>query len=171
MEQNINKVPLSVLMHKVFHLEKYHGMILFRQYDLKPGAAGILFTLDNYGGLSQRELADMVGITPPSITVALRKMEKLGYVSRKQDETDQRIIRIEIEEAGRKCVSVVKAAMHRMEETMLDGFTNEEKLLLRRFLLQMHNNLMKQGEWEEEDLQKCFHYIDTERERQNDETI
>jgi len=168
MEQNVNEAPLSVLINKVSHLGKYQAIPLFRQYDLKPGAAGILFTLDKYGVLSQRELADKVGITPPSMTVALRKMEKLGYISRRQDENDQRIIRIEIQEAGSKCVAVVKAAMHRLDETMFEGFTNEEKLLLRRFLLQMYDNLIKHNEWDKEDLHKCFHNIDTERERQDD---
>lgn len=66
------------------------------ELDIKPSQAGILFSLKCWGEQSQRQLAQRVGITPPSMTVALRKMEEKGYVSRKTDEKDQRITRIQL---------------------------------------------------------------------------
>jgi len=156
MKENMNEAPLPILLHKVAHLAKCQAIPIFHQYDLKPGAAGILFTLDKSGSLSQRELADKVGITPPSMTVALRKMEEKGYISRKHDENDQRIFRIEIQEPGRRCAALVKQAMLQVEETLFKDFANEEKLLLRRLLLQMHSNLMQQNHWNEEEFKRVF---------------
>ena len=49
--------------------------------DLKPSQAGVLFSLKHWGEQSQKQLAERVGITPPSMTVALRKMEEKGYVT------------------------------------------------------------------------------------------
>ena len=52
-------------------------------------------------GLTQRELAEKMCVKPPSMTVALQKMEKNEYVTRKPDQEDQRIIRITLTEKGK----------------------------------------------------------------------
>ena len=73
----------------VFQLMKfmqYQSMKRMEKMDLKPSQAGVLFSLKHWGEQSQKQLAERVGITPPSMTVALRKMEEKGYVTRRQDE-------------------------------------------------------------------------------------
>ena len=67
----------------VFQLMKfmqYQSMKRMEKMDLKPSQAGVLFSLKHWGEQSQKQLAERVGITPPSMTVALRKMEEKGYV-------------------------------------------------------------------------------------------
>lgn len=59
--------------------------------ELKAGQAGILAILQMVGPMSQRELADHIHITPPSVNVAVQKLEKLGYIRKEQDEKDQRM--------------------------------------------------------------------------------
>ena len=78
------------------------------------------------------------------MTVMLQKMEKNGFVTRNPDKEDQRIIRITLTDKGKNCVGEIRAALARMEEKMFDGFSREEQILARRFLLQMQDNLMKQ---------------------------
>ena len=70
----------------VFQLMKfmqYQSMKRMEKMDLKPSQAGALFSLKHWGEQSQKQLAERVGITPPSMTVALRKMEEKGYVTTK----------------------------------------------------------------------------------------
>ncbi len=134
--------PLHMILQHLMHLSKYQAMHLLERFDLKPGQAGILFTLNCYGNLSQRELAQKTGVTPPSMTVALRKMEELGYVKKEPDANDQRIIRILLTDKGKDCIEAIKAIVKHMEEIMCRGMTTEEKLLLRRLLLQMEDNLL-----------------------------
>ena len=83
----------------VFQLMKfmqYQSMKRMEKMDLKPSQAGVLFSLKHWGEQSQKQLAERVGITPPSMTVALRKMEEKGYVTRRQDEKDQRVVKIHL---------------------------------------------------------------------------
>ena len=149
MKGNIQEAPVLVLLQHMTHIFKQQSIPLFRKFGLTPGSAGILFTLSKYGTMSQRELAERVGITPPSMTVALKKMEKQNYISREPDEKDQRIIRIRLLEKGEKCVVHVKQAIKQLEETAFEGVSQEEHLLLRRILIQMYQNLMKKQEREE----------------------
>ena len=67
---NPMNMPLQVLMHQVLHMEKQYMNRLMQPIDLKHGQAAILFVLWKKGPVSQRELADMMQLKPPSITAA-----------------------------------------------------------------------------------------------------
>lgn len=133
--------PTQMLLHHIVHLSQHKSMLMLEQYDIKPWQAGILFTLDNQGGLSQRELAKMTRVTPPTMTVAIKKMERQGYITREQDANDQRIIRLSITEKGRSCITEAKTVFRELEDILLIGISTEEKLLLRRLLIQMQENM------------------------------
>ena len=100
--QDTKDVSVFILLFQIQHLSRYHAMKRLEELELKPGQAGILFTLNVEGVLSQRQLAEKIGITPPSMTVALRKLEERGYVLKEPDGRDQRIIRIRLSEKGEK---------------------------------------------------------------------
>ncbi|MEG0107702.1 MAG: MarR family transcriptional regulator [Lachnospiraceae bacterium] len=132
---------LQLLMHQISHLSMQKSMQLLEVYDLKPGQAGILFVLNQHKGLSQKELSKKIKITPPSVTVAIRKMEDEGYILRTSDETDQRIIRLEVTEKGQNCIVQITSVLNQMEELLFANISEEEKLLFRRLLIQMRDNL------------------------------
>lgn len=138
-----NNVPAQMLIHQILRLISDRADALLERYNLKKGQAGILFVLEEYSGLSQRELAGYIGVKPPSITVALQKMEKQGYILREADLKDQRIIRLRNTEAGSACVGQIKEVFREMEDIIYEGMTREEVLLLRRLLRQIRDNLMK----------------------------
>ena len=104
-----------MLIQQVAHLAKYQTLKEMESCGLKPNQAGILVVLRSEGGLSQKELAKRMGVTPPSMTAALKKMEKQGYVLREQDEKDQRITRIRISDQGIECLN----GLQHMKETLL----------------------------------------------------
>ncbi len=110
--------------------------------ELNPSQAGILFILNNQGRLSQRQLAEKIGITPPSMTVTLRKLEERGFITKEPDERDQRILRICLSEAGKECIEKIKSIMKDMEEILYRGFSVEERLLFQRLLLEMRENML-----------------------------
>lgn len=54
----------------------------------------VIFSLYLHSGITQRELADKIGIESPTLVPIIDKMEEDGYVQRKQDVKDRRIKRI-----------------------------------------------------------------------------
>jgi DNA-binding MarR family transcriptional regulator len=70
-------------------------------------------------------------------------MEKVNLVKRKPDAEDQRISRVYLTPGGRALQGDVEQTWHRLEEEIFSDFTLEERLLLRRFFLQMRENLMR----------------------------
>ena len=118
---------IMIILHQLMHLSEYQAM---RGLDLKPGQAGILFWLGREGELSQRRLAEKLGITPPSVTTALRKLEAKGLIGKEGDPADQRIQRIHLTEAGKEMLGELKRIVGEMEQVIFRGISQEEKLLL-----------------------------------------
>ena len=141
-----------MLIHQVAHLAKYQSLKDMESCGLKPNQAGILFTLKNEGGLSQRELAKRIGVTPPSMTVALKKLEKQGYILREQDEKDQRITRIQISKQGLQCLDGLWGMMQSLESGLYEGISEEEKEAMRVTLLKMRKNLLTYKEFQGMDM-------------------
>jgi len=54
----------------------------------------VIFALYMFSGLTQRELADKIGVETPSLVPIIDKMEEDGYVKRKLDPKDRRLKRI-----------------------------------------------------------------------------
>jgi MarR family transcriptional regulator for hemolysin len=54
----------------------------------------VIFALYMFSGLTQRELADKIGVETPSLVPIIDKMEKDGYLKRKLDSKDRRLKRI-----------------------------------------------------------------------------
>jgi MarR family transcriptional regulator for hemolysin len=54
----------------------------------------VIFALYMQSGLTQRELADKIGIESPTLVPIIDKMEEDGYVKRKLDPVDRRVKRI-----------------------------------------------------------------------------
>ncbi|THF84272.1 MarR family winged helix-turn-helix transcriptional regulator [Cohnella fermenti] len=128
-------------MRHVLKNHRFHVDRLIRDYDVFPGQPPLLLRLSDNDGLSQRELADSKGVKPATLTVMLQRMEKTGLLRRSADEKDQRVSRVHLTDKGRRAAEAVRQAMDEVETRCFEGFLPEEKLLLRRFLLHMQDNL------------------------------
>lgn len=149
---HIEETSFVMMLDQLGHICRYCAMKKLEALDLKPGQAGILFILNCKGSLSQKKLADEMGITPPSMTVALKKLESRGFIHKETDESDQRSFRICLSGKGKECIEEVKDIAKDIEILLLKGISTEEKLLMRRLLLEMRRNITEQKEFGELDM-------------------
>lgn len=108
-----------------------------------PGQIPVLGLLACRDGLSQKEIAEKLRIKPPTVNVSVQRLEKSGFLYREADEKDQRISRIYLTEKGHQAK---KNGMHTLEENekiLLEGFSDTELCLLKRFLEQIIDNIDK----------------------------
>lgn len=140
-------VSTVMLLEQVSHLSRYHAMKKMEALDLKPGQVGILFILNGEGSMSQKKLAEKMGITPPSMTAAIRKLENRGYIVKEADTLDQRVFKIGLSDKGRECIERLKGIMDEIEGNVFRGITHDEKLFFRRLLFEIRKNLMDHKEF------------------------
>ena len=133
--------PLLGLMGQSMRLIGKRAQELYAEYDLNRAQSGILFALHQEDTMSHKELPNRLNVTPPSITSMIKKMEQEGYITRKADEQDQRVMRLTLAQKGKDCIDYVIKTAEKLEEIVFEGMTAEEKMLFRRLLLQILENL------------------------------
>lgn len=134
---------MDFLLVQICHLHYSRTRQLFEALGLYRGQPPVLRILWEKEGIKQTELADRLNITPATLTRMLQRMEKAGFLQRRPDAEDQRVSRVYLTEAGRSVQTQVEEVWKTMEAETFSGFTLEEKVLLKRFLLQMRENLLK----------------------------
>ncbi|MCY6958085.1 MarR family winged helix-turn-helix transcriptional regulator [Clostridium brassicae] len=131
---------------QVIRLHYHRTHMLLEKIGIYPGQPPMLMALYHNDGQSQRELADKLKIKPSTITVMLRRMEKAELVGRRLDTEDQRVSRVYLTQQGKEICEKVKEIIKIIDSECFNGFTIEEKVLLRRLFIQMKDNLSKEEE-------------------------
>lgn len=72
-----------------------------RDSGMTPQQYWLLRQLRRDGSLSIGELAQALGITTGSVTVACKRLEKAGLLTRERQVEDERIVRVALTEQGR----------------------------------------------------------------------
>jgi DNA-binding MarR family transcriptional regulator len=121
------------------HYQTLHERLSVK--DVFPGQPPLLFALSRQDGLSQKELAERMQITPATVNVMIGRMERTGLLVRRMHEADQRVSQVFLTEKGRAVHTDIREEMGKLEELIFGGFTSEEKDAFRAFLLRMYENL------------------------------
>ena len=69
-----------------------------------------------------------------SISVSLKRLEKQGFIEKRNDENDMRISHIYINEKGRTALKNIHEKLFDNHKKMLSGFSEEEAKQLRTYL-------------------------------------
>ncbi|MGC8777771.1 MAG: MarR family winged helix-turn-helix transcriptional regulator [Candidatus Caldatribacteriaceae bacterium] len=137
---------LYALLWQVIRQHFLRHRFLLSRIGLYKGQPPILALLWNRDGLTQKEIAEALGLKPPTVTVILRRMEKAGLLRRRTDTQDMRVLRVYLTEKGRALRKDVEEINKILEEECFAGFPLEEKALLRKFLIQIRDNLKRVNE-------------------------
>lgn len=141
-EKEMQSSFLSLFMKVDRHfMTKCFGQM--QELGIYPGQIPVLGLVAKKDGLSQRELAKILNIKPPTVNVSVQRLEKAGFLYKKPDEKDQRVTRIYLTEKGKETKAKALERIHKNEAVMLEGFSDAEQCLLRRFLEQILVNIEK----------------------------
>ena len=143
MSQGSEPESIGSLLSQVSRLEHARAHELLEELGLYRGQHRILRALGKQDGLTHTDLSERAHVRPSTISTTIQRMEKAGLVERRHDAEDQRISRVYLTQVGRALQGDVQQVWRRLEEETFDGFTLEERVLLRRFFLQMRENLMR----------------------------
>ena len=109
------------------------------------GQPMILFLLKDKGRegriAAQKELSDAMHVSPATVAVSLKSLEREGYVEKLADETDQRRKAVRLTDKGRAALETCFSIFQEVDRRMLEGFTPEEMEQVRAFQLRMLRNL------------------------------
>ena len=143
MSQFAEPETMDYLLAQVSHLHYSRAHTLLEAIGLYRGQPPVLRALWEREGLTHTDLAQRLHVAPATITKMLQRMENAGFLVSRPDAEDQRVSRVYLTEEGRAIETGVQAAWQTMEQETFAGFTPEECVLLRRFLLHIRENLAR----------------------------
>ncbi len=147
------RIPDSPYMNAVRLLirvmRRHHACVERRIGDLgiHHGQHRMLMQLARHEGdvPSQKELAEIMGISPAAVTATLKKLEREGYISRSMTDEDNRRNEIRITEKGLSKVTESRAVFEATDTEMFAGFTPEEIATFISFMERLDRNLDAAG--------------------------
>jgi DNA-binding MarR family transcriptional regulator len=96
---------------------------------------GVLWLLDEEGAMSQQQLGRKLRIDRTTMVKMVDQLEERKLARRKDHPEDRRVYLVEITPTGRKALTVLQKVADQMEKKLLIGFTEDERMLIRRALL------------------------------------
>lgn len=135
----------SHLLAQMCKLLRVRAHALLEEIGLYGGQQFVLMALWENEGITHSELAEQLHVRPATITNALKRMERAGFIERRQDAEDQRVSRVYLTDAGRNIRGAVEEVWRELEEQTFADFSSEERALLNQFLLRIRDNLMRKA--------------------------
>jgi MarR family transcriptional regulator, transcriptional regulator for hemolysin len=130
------------IMHALNQLSRYTVKELnvqLKDHDLYASQWAIIYCLDTFGAMTQTEIWKYLNTEAPTVTRTLVRMEKSGWISRKQGQ-DKRERIIELTPMAIEQIPTVKKSVESFDEEMLSAFSQQEKNQLYTLLAKLKSS-------------------------------
>jgi DNA-binding MarR family transcriptional regulator len=95
----------------------------------------VIDTLRSRGPLTASELARAVGLTSGGLSIALERLERLGYIRRSPHPDDRRSVLVEATEAVAPIEQEVFGRLGKRMNQLLRGYSNEQLATIQHYLV------------------------------------
>lgn len=113
---------------------------------LYRGQAILLVILSENDGLSHSELAEKLKISPAAVTKVIKRLEKLNYLQRQADSSDERVSRVYLKAEGWAVINEIQSAFQVIDQILLRNLSSKEQSMLFKLLQQVQANLLAHSE-------------------------
>lgn len=135
--------PLQALILSATKLMGSYGQASVRAAGLKLSLAGlgVLRILMSEDGLKASEVADRAWSSMGTLTSVVNTLARDGFVERRPDGTDRRVVRLYITDEGRAVITYYVSQAAARWRKAFDFVDSDDEAVVRRFLTQMINHL------------------------------
>lgn len=132
--------PLIRLLNKEFeqlHSQKANSM------GLTPTQLFVLHYIAKHQGVNicHRDIEKQFELTHATVSGIISRLEVKGFINCYADEKDRRFRNIVITDKARLCENEMKRHIELYEAQLVEGFTEEEKVLLKKYIIRLLENV------------------------------
>lgn len=139
MREKVNQATKAFHRYHSSHRNIVDGK--FREKGLYFGQPPILKYLSEHENATQKEIANFLHISAPSVATSLKRMEEAGLVVRLENKKDARKNTLKLTKKGKELSDLADNYFLCIDDVTYRGFTEEEIDILVSFLERMNNNL------------------------------
>lgn len=126
------------------HVHRYYIQQIMESEGLFYGQLPILEVVKTKGSCTQKEIANQLKVTPPSVTTSVKRLEKKGYLKKSIDSKDQRNTLITITEEGKKKAEACRDKFDRIDAYFFRVLSEEECETLKKILFKLNEAIGKE---------------------------
>lgn len=134
------------LMRKIICLTQLHRKVVEKRVDgtgIHQAQHHVLMCLAKTEFGSQVELAKKMRLSPATIAVTLKALERDGYIYREAKETDSRFNNIKLTKKGQLVYHESQHIFDELDKKIFSGVTQREKESMSELLDKLYGNLME----------------------------
>jgi MarR family transcriptional regulator, organic hydroperoxide resistance regulator len=143
MSKSLDPKTLDHLLGQVCRLHHARIHELLQPTGIFRGQPPVLEALWDKDGLTHSELVERLHVKPATMTRMIQRMKRAGMLTTRRDPDDRRVSRVYLTERGRSIRAALGHAFATSESDTFANFTTEERALLRKFLMQVRENLIR----------------------------
>jgi DNA-binding MarR family transcriptional regulator len=135
--------PLQALMLSATKLMGAYGQESVRAAGLKLSLSGlgVLRILMGEDGLKASEVADRAWSSPGTLTSVVNTLVRDGFVERRADTADRRVVRLYITDQGRAVITYYVSQAAARWRRAFDFVNRDDEAVVRKFFTQMIDHL------------------------------
>lgn len=105
------------------------------------GQMPLLLFVKNNPGCTQRDIADALSVSTPSVATSIKRMQKAGLLEKLADASDMRCNKISLTARAEQVIRDGQRIFEEVSARMFEGVSPEELALLAGVLARMEDNL------------------------------
>ena len=125
----------------VFHRHRYLMKNIHARFGLHIAQPRILFVIARLNGSTQSQIAEEMQVSPASLSMSIKRMQKAGLLEKVQDEHDLRCNKIRLSPMGQAAMDNSLQGLMQMDNQMMQGFSETEIEQLGSYLDRIYANL------------------------------
>lgn len=133
MNDTLSDAPKPTLGHLLARVSRLVGGRMRMKLEgigLHHAQGMILVQLWRHDGIAQNVLAQALHITAPTASSTLRRMERDGWIERRRDTADQRVVRVYLTAKAGALRAEVRASFRELERELTSMLTDKEYEIL-----------------------------------------
>ena len=136
-----SKTELETLFFRVGKSHRKMAGRLMEEHCFHRGQTPLIFALSHQDGRTNSELAEILEVTPATITNMVKRMEKAGFVQRQRDASDERVKRVWLTDQGKGKVQDLQDVVMRLQTISFSNFSDLEKEQFRFLMEKILSNI------------------------------
>jgi MarR family transcriptional regulator, organic hydroperoxide resistance regulator len=113
----------------------------FSRHGVRVGQNLVLEQLWNEDGLTPGDIAQRLGVSTPTVVKMATRMEAAGFLERRRDERDARLVRLYLTDRGRSVRKPLERELERLRKQATASLTAAERRDLESALATIVGNL------------------------------
>ncbi|NLK67626.1 MAG: winged helix-turn-helix transcriptional regulator [Clostridiaceae bacterium] len=137
----MNYKDIVIRFGKLHILRRIVHQKLTMDYPLHPGQLHLLEFISKNEGCTQAQAAKHLMITPASVALSTKRMEKSQLIEKKTDPNNLRCNKLYITEKGKKLSETLRKTFDEFDRGMFKGFEESELITLTNYLDRLIDNI------------------------------